>query len=169
MSEWLFWGAVPFLAAAFITDIRHMRIPNALSLAMLGTGLLFQMLFCGWKGLFIAACGAGTGFLVLLILYLIRAVGGGDVKLFAAIGAWIGALPTLQLLVYSVFIGAIIGWIIVLSRRETGKRLRSLLSRSAGMLLHGGQVQLPAAGGDLLRFPFMLAVVPAYICTYIYV
>ncbi|WP_150265708.1 A24 family peptidase [Paenibacillus tepidiphilus] len=169
MTQWLFWGAMPFLAAAFVTDLRHMRIPNALSLAMLGTGLLFQILFAGWHGFLFAAYGTGTGFLVLLILYLMRAVGAGDVKLFAAIGSWIGALSTLQLLMYSVFIGALIGWVIVLVRRETGKRLRGMLGRGACLLLHGGQGQLAAGSGDMLKFPFMLAVIPAYICTYIYI
>lgn len=169
MVEWAFWGCLPFLTAALITDIRWMRIPNWISVSALATGLLVQGIMSGWRGLLFAACGAGVGFTLLLILYVMGAVGAGDVKLFAGIGAWTGVLFTLQVMMYSILFGAVIGWMIVLCRREAGRRIRGIVSRTAGFLLLRNPKILKAGNGkEMLRFPFMLAVVPGFICTYLY-
>lgn len=169
MAAWVLWGCLPFLAAAFITDIGSMKIPNWLSVLSLVTGVLMQGIMHGLRGLLFAGGGAATGFILLLIMYFIGAVGAGDVKFFAGIGAWTGLLFTMQVIMYSVLFGAVIGWIILLARRETGERVRRMVSRTAGFfLLHGSGFLNKKGGSDLLRFPFMLAVVPGFVCTYIY-
>ncbi|MNO13028.1 Type 4 prepilin-like proteins leader peptide-processing enzyme [compost metagenome] len=168
MAVWAFWSCLPFLAAALITDIRFMRIPNWITLPLLIAGLIVQGVLNGRHGFLVSLFGAGTGFLLLLIMHLLGAVGAGDVKLFAGIGAWTGILFTLQVAVYSVLFGAVIGWIIVLSRRETGRRIRGIISRSAGFLMLRDPRLLKRRSGDLLKFPFMLAVVPGFICAYLY-
>lgn len=168
MTEWALWGCLPFLTAALFTDIRWMRIPNWITLPALIGGLLLQLIINGWQGLLFSLCGSGAGFLLLLIMYFIGAVGAGDVKLFAAIGAWTGVLFSLQVIVYSVLLGAVVGWIIILYRRETGRRLRSIISRTAGFLLLRNVSPVKGREGELLRFPFMLAVFPGFICAYLY-
>ncbi len=168
MAAWAFWSCLPFLAAALLTDIRFMRIPNWITLPLLVAGLIVQGMMNGRQGFLVSICGAGTGFLLLLIMHLLGAVGAGDVKLFAGIGAWTGMLFTLQVTVYSVLFGAVIGWIIVLFRRETGRRIRGIISRSAGFLMFREPRLLRRRSDDLLKFPFMLAVVPGFICAYLY-
>ncbi|MEK4853922.1 A24 family peptidase [Paenibacillus sp. FSL H7-0756] len=168
MTEWALWGCLPFLTAALFTDIRWMRIPNWITLPALIGGLLLQMIINGWQGLLFSLCGSGAGFVLLLIMYFTGAVGAGDVKLFAAIGAWTGVLFSLQVIVYSVLLGAVVGWIIILYRRETGRRLRSMINRTAGFLLLRNMRMAKGREGELLRFPFMLAVFPGFICAYIY-
>ncbi|AIQ34237.1 MULTISPECIES: A24 family peptidase [Paenibacillus] len=168
MAEWAFWGCFPFLAAAFITDIKSMRIPNWITVSGLLAGLLAQVLMNGWDGLLKAGVGAVAGFSVLLIMHLIGAVGAGDVKLFAGIGAWTGMLFTLQVVVYSVLFGALIGWIIVLMRRETGRRTRKIINTISGFILLKSSFLFKNKDSELLRFPFMLAVVPGTICAYLY-
>ncbi|WP_405108132.1 prepilin peptidase [Paenibacillus sp. FSL K6-1217] len=168
MTEWALWGCLPFLTAALFTDIRWMRIPNWITMPALMGGLLLQWIINGWQGLLFSLCGGGAGFLLLLIMYFIGAVGAGDVKLFAAIGAWTGVLFSLQVIVYSVLLGAVVGWIIIFYRRETGRRLRSMISRTAGFLLLRNASSASGREGELLRFPFMLAVFPGFICAFIY-
>lgn len=168
MAEWAFWGCLLFLAAAFITDIKSMRIPNWITISALLVGLLTQGLMRGWHGLMMAGGGAAAGFIVLLIMYLIGAVGAGDVKLFAGIGAWTGTLFTLQVVIYSVLFGALIGWIIVLKRREIGSRSRKIISTISGFILLKSPFLYKNRHSELLRFPFMLAVVPGYVCAYLY-
>lgn len=51
MAEWTFWGCLPFLAAALITDLKSMRIPNWITLSGLLTGLLAQGVINSWHGL----------------------------------------------------------------------------------------------------------------------
>ncbi|WP_249897111.1 A24 family peptidase [Paenibacillus sp. PK3_47] len=154
---------------ALITDTRRMKIPNMITLPALVSGILVQIMIKGLDGLIFAACGAGTGFILLLIMYVIGAVGAGDVKLFAGIGAWMGFIFTLQAIMYSILFGAVIGWIIVLGKGEAGNRLRSIAGRTGGfLLLRKFSLQKGNSGTGLLRFPFMLAVVPGFICTYLY-
>ena len=168
MVEWAFWGCSPFLAAALITDIRSMRIPNSISISALITGLLIQASVQGWRGMVFGLCGAVVGFILLLIMYSMGAVGAGDVKLFAGIGAWTGMLFTAQVLIYSVLFGALIGWIIVLWRRESGMRVHKILSRLAGFFLLRKFSYLKGRENELLRFPFMLAVIPGSVLAYLY-
>ena len=56
--------------------------------------MLFQGLVHGFEGLQFSLLGAGAGFLILLWFYVIGAMGAGDVKLLAGIGAWLGAETT---------------------------------------------------------------------------
>lgn len=168
MAEWAFWGCLPFLAAAFITDIKSMRIPNWITVSGLLAGLLAQALMNGWDGLLKSGVGAAAGFAVLLIMHLIGAVGAGDVKLFAGIGAWTGMLFTLQVVMYSVLFGALIGWLIVLKRRETGRHTRKIFNTISGFILLKSSFLIRNKDNELLRFPFMLAVVPGTICAYLY-
>lgn len=169
MAEWTLWGCLLFLTAALITDIRWMRIPNWITLPAFLAGIIVQAVINGWQGLLFSLYGSGAGFLLLLIMYFIGAVGAGDVKLFAAIGAWTGVLFSLQVIVYSVLLGAAVGLVLILSRRDTGRRLHSVISRTAGFLLLR-KIGLSAVrqNAELLRFPFMLAVFPGFLCAYYY-
>ncbi|MBT2292341.1 prepilin peptidase [Paenibacillus albidus] len=168
MAEWAFWGCVPFLAVALYTDTRSMRIPNWLTVSALLSGLLVHGAVDGLQGLLIAGVGAAAGFAVLLVLHVTGAVGAGDVKLFAGIGAWTGTLFTLQVVVYSVLIGALIGWVIVLRRKETGRRIRTIFGRLTGILLLRSAGLRGGDEAELLKFPFMVAVLPGSVCAYLY-
>ena len=74
---------------AVVEDLRRRRVPNWLTVAGVGGGLACAATG-GWHGLGIAMAGAIVGFLVLLPFHLCGAMGGGDVKLMAAYGAFLG-------------------------------------------------------------------------------
>ncbi|WP_379132477.1 prepilin peptidase [Paenibacillus sp. sgz500958] len=168
MNEWTFWGCALFLAAAFATDIRSMRIPNWISVSALLTGLSVQAVMAGWQGLIFAGAGAAGGFIILLLMHMIGAVGAGDVKLFAGVGAWTGLLFTTQVIIYSTLFAAIIGFVIVVRRREGFTRFRRTASRLAGFIALRNPKILRGGESEMLRFPFMLAVVPGFLCAYLY-
>ena len=68
-------------------------------------------------------CGFGLG----LALFVLGALGGGDVKLLAAAGAWLGAA-----LVVQVFLAAaVVGLVIVLTQCAIQRRLPALFRNSA--------------------------------------
>ena len=75
------------LALASAYDLGKRRIPNALNLAILMTGLAIRV---HTGTLMPGLAGAGLGLALLLLLFEARWIGGGDVKLVAAIGAWLG-------------------------------------------------------------------------------
>ncbi|MFD1775757.1 A24 family peptidase [Paenibacillus rhizophilus] len=160
MNEWAFWGCLPFLAGAFLTDTLTMKIPNWITAPAVLMGFMAQGLSGGWKGVVFAGAGAAAGFLPLLLMHVIGAVGAGDVKLFAGIGAWTGSLFTAQVIVYSLLFAAVIGWMIVLKRREAFRRLRSVAILLAGIFYIPKWTLFKSRDGDMLRFPFMLAVIP---------
>lgn len=93
------------LLALAIIDIKHMLLPDSLTLSLLWLGLITNS-FNVFTDLTNAVYGAVSGYLVL---YLLNAaykfvrkrdgMGGGDFKLLAALGAWFGwqALPNILL------------------------------------------------------------------------
>ena len=76
--------------AAAVTDVWKFKVSNFLTLPLLLSGLAYHWLSQGWPGLGMSVLGALFGFAVLLPMFLLGGMGGGDVKLLAAAGAWVG-------------------------------------------------------------------------------
>jgi prepilin peptidase CpaA len=87
--------------AAAVIDLRTRRIPNWFTVPVCVAGLLFHLCTDGWSGLLMSLGGLGTGFGILFVLWLIGGGGGGDVKLMGALGAWLGAMSTVAVVVLS--------------------------------------------------------------------
>lgn len=130
------WGfAVALTSIAAFTDARTARIPNWLNAA----GLLAALSLHGsngWAGLRLAIVGLLVSGFVPGLLYLLtqgRALGGGDVKLFAVLGALLGPFSGLevQLLSYCVLLG------FALCRLAFNGRLSAMLRNAAALLLGG--------------------------------
>ncbi len=108
-SIWVPILVLGFVAIAVFTDLRSQRIPNWLTVSAFAGALVFHLAVAGWTGLASSFCGFATGFVTLLVLFLIGGGGGGDVKLMGAVGAWIGAWPTLL-----VFVGSAVFVILIM-------------------------------------------------------
>lgn len=76
---------------AAVIDIRRFRVPNALTFPLAILGLTFHAAVSGLGGLQYSVAGIVIGLAALLLFYVMGVMGAGDVKLLAAIGAWIGA------------------------------------------------------------------------------
>ena len=97
------------LAAAW-TDARTGRIPNLLTLPALPLGLGLGAIAAGWLGLGSAALGALLCFAVPYVLFRSsrgQAIGGGDVKLFAGLGALLGTGAGLEVELASLVLLAV--------------------------------------------------------------
>lgn len=162
------WGCFLMLLAAFVTDLRTMKIPNIITVTGICSGLSYHLLTEGWKGAWFAAGGAAAGFGLMFALYLLRAVGGGDVKLFAGIGAWTGIALTLSTMMYSILAAGCIGLVLLICRRETGLRLRRIAGGVLGAAALRSLGPLRSTGNGQLQFPFMLAVLPGIILAVYY-
>jgi prepilin peptidase CpaA len=106
------------LAIAVIWDVRSRRIPNQLTIGVAALGIVLQVLLQGWLGAQQAALGWLVGFALLLLPCLLGWVGGGDVKLLAAVGALQG--PTLAFWsgLYGIAVGGLFSSVILLRRRS---------------------------------------------------
>lgn len=111
MHSVVLWPTLIVLAVATVTDLRSRRIPNWLVLPFLVAGLVFGGLH-GWHGLLYSLAGLGVGAIFFGILSVMGGMGMGDVKLCAAIGAWIGPSQMLTALVMTGIAGGVIalGW-----------------------------------------------------------
>ena len=108
-------------------DFRTQLLPDQLTLPLLWLGLLLAL-----KPMFVAAptavLGAAIGYLSLWSVYWLfklltgkEGMGHGDFKLLAALGAWMGPLAILPVVLLSSLIGALVGGsLIALRRHEHG-------------------------------------------------
>ncbi|MCT4700497.1 prepilin peptidase [Enterobacteriaceae bacterium H20N1] len=85
------------LLALAVIDYQHMLLPDALTLPLVWSGLLLNATPFGLVSLHSALYGAVSGYLSLWMLQILyrwlkkqEGMGGGDLKLFAALGAWLG-------------------------------------------------------------------------------
>ncbi len=113
-------GAIFFtlLLAIAITDARHYLIPDELSIGGLASGLALAMvteLTTGVSSIVPSVAGAALGFLLLLGVGLVGdwvfkkpAMGGGDMKMMAMIGAYLGPVGA----VLTIFLGALAGSVV---------------------------------------------------------
>ncbi len=152
------------IAPAFITDMTRKKIPNLLTVTGAAIGLIYHFIAESWQGLLFAAVGSLCGFSALFLLYLLGAVGAGDVKLFAAVGALVGAQQTADIFIYSIIFAGFIGILILLIRRLLLQRL-SWLKRQLALLFVYRSICMfdPMKSQELTTFPFMIAVLPAVI------
>jgi len=108
MHSIAWWPTLIVLAVATFTDIRSRRIPNWLVLPFMVAGFAVSGWIHGTHGLVRSLEGFGLGALLFGLLCLMGGMGMGDVKLCAAIGAWIGPSQMLVALVMTGIAGGVI-------------------------------------------------------------
>ena len=96
------------VAAAVYFDLRDRRIPNWLTMPGLGLGILLQVISGETAGLVNALLGVAVGTALLILPFAMGWMGGGDLKLLAAIGALMGVAFTLSTLVFALAAGGLI-------------------------------------------------------------
>ena len=104
--------------AAAIDDLRRNAISNWINLGALAAGLAYHSTQRGLPGLGLAAAGALIGFLLFLALYLLGAMGAGDLKLMAAFGSLLGPSGILLTALLAAPIGGLIAAAILLWDRS---------------------------------------------------
>ena len=121
MDIWLLDGAVIAALLGAYFDVISRRIPNRLTYPAIVLGLALRAVCLGWRGL-------GSGLLGLLLcgglfflLFVIGAMGGGDVKLMATVGAWVGFGHAATALAVCAIAGGVIamGYVVLYKRFKT--------------------------------------------------
>jgi prepilin peptidase CpaA len=101
------WPTCIVVVVATLSDLRSRRIPNWLVLPFLLAGIIVQGWFHGWSGIGQSFAGLSLGFVLYGVLFWMGGMGMGDVKLAAAIGAWIGPWQLLVALVITGIVGGV--------------------------------------------------------------
>lgn len=137
-------------------DISSHRIPNKLVLigVVLGValnGLLpegqgFNSAIPGGLGWLASLQGVGVGIAVLLPIYWLRAMGAGDVKLMAMVGAFLGSSNVLGAVLATFIAGGVMALAVVLWSRQLSQMLQNVK-----LILLGSFVKMSAGQAPLMN------------------
>lgn len=110
---WAVFAAL--LLASCVSDVRVRRIPNRLVLLLLVSGLVATT--AAKPALLTPARALGSaaiGLAIWLPFYLLRMLGAGDVKLFAAASAWLAPAAVLDAALLSAVTGGVLAivWLV---------------------------------------------------------
>jgi len=159
------------LGVALCTDLAAGRISNGLILFGVAGAVGFQTLAEGGSGVLSATAGSiglgaafagmAVGFAALFPLYLLRAMGAGDVKLMMVVGAFLGPLQTLGVVVLTFAAGGVLALAMALWQRSLGQmltNLRFMLTTSVVRAAGGDSPRLEPLQHTAGRMPYAVAI-----------
>ena len=149
----LYWLFVSALIVVTFIDFDHQIIPDVISLPGIPLGF-FCSFFIPWVGWLDSLLGilAGGGSLYL-VAYIYEALtkkegmGGGDIKLLAMIGAFLGWKAILPVILLSSLLGTLVGIPLMLMQKADGK-----LALPFGPFLAVGALTTLFYGPELMRW-----------------
>ncbi len=125
-------AAVALVLVACIPDLRTRRIPNALTFGAAVVALAFHVSTAGLPGLAASAGGWLLGVALFLPMFALRGMGAGDVKLLAAVGAWLGPSDV----IWVALITSVAGGVIALVVASWHGYLRTAVTNISALLMH---------------------------------
>jgi prepilin peptidase CpaA len=125
---------VPLAIVICYYDVRYRRIPNAFVLAALVGGLALNGVFGGLPGIATSLGGCALAFVLMFILHIFGAMGAGDVKLFAAIGAVTGAPLVAPTFLVVVLTGGLLAVVSIIRAGTVISTLHRVLQILVGLL-----------------------------------
>ena len=125
---------VPLAIIIGYYDVRYRRIPNAFVLAALAAGLAMNGIFSGLPGVAASLGGCALAFVLMFILHIFGAMGAGDVKLFAAIGAVTGAQLVVPTFLVVALTGGLLAVVSIIRAGTVMTTLHRVLQIFVGML-----------------------------------
>ena len=103
--------------------------------------------------------GILTGGGLLIILFVLGGMGGGDVKLLAALGAWLGPGAVLQIFIYGAAAGAMIAIFLVIFKKKKITLMR-IWNDLVFFSITGKKIPL---SGHENGFPYSIAIATGFI------
>lgn len=163
---WIF--ALALALSAGWTDWRTRKIPNRLTIPALFIGFTVHAVIAGWPGAKTSLAGASLALGLLLPLVLLRALGAGDWKLMGALGAFLGPVLFVYVLLGSILVSGLMAVVEVTRTHRVRQTLRNMYVLMRGFLSFGlrenPEVSLDNPG--LLKLPFGVAVAAATVICY---
>jgi prepilin peptidase CpaA len=157
-TVWILTIGVTLLAGW--VDFRTRKIPNWLTVPAFFLGLTLRTVLAGWPGAKASLEGAGLALVLLLPLVLMRALGAGDWKLMGALGAFLGPVLFLFVLLGSILVSGLMAIVEMTRTQRVGETFRNLFVLVRGFISFGLRAN-PGISLDnprLLKLPFGVAV-----------
>jgi len=104
--------AIAIAVVAVAWDITTRRIPNVLTFGAAIAALLVHGYLEGWTGLGTPLLGWVVGAALFFPFFALCGMGAGDVKLLAAVGAWLGPVATVWVALYTGIAGGVMALVV---------------------------------------------------------
>jgi prepilin peptidase CpaA len=101
------------LGTAIAADLRWKTIPNWLTAPSILVGLGFHTVMNQFAGFVFSLEGAAVGLGLFVILYACGWLGAGDVKLFAAVGSFLGPAQTISAAIAIALVGGLLALVVL--------------------------------------------------------
>jgi len=160
VDKYFLIGAVLVALVGAVTDVRGARIPNKLTYTALLAALSLRSTLLGLDGLKSGALGMLIAGGLFLVLFVLGAMGGGDMKLMAAVGAWVGSTQVATLILAAAIAGGVLAIIRIVFRNMVGETLRNTIRLIYYRLTSGLQPhpELNVQSPGSQRVPFGVAI-----------
>jgi prepilin peptidase CpaA len=115
---------------ACVFDLHSRRIPNVLTFGAALAGLIVATSMSGFPGLGSSTAGWLLATVLWLPLYALGGMGAGDVKLLAAIGAWLGPADVFHAALYAAMAGGLLALMVACAHgcvRQTWSNVQLLI------------------------------------------
>lgn len=160
-----------FLTMACWTDFHGRRIPNKLVFGGALIGITFHFFLPQGAGLFAPASGSlgvtnafygyATGLGLLMPFYIFRAMGAGDVKLMAMVGAFLGPASVFGAVLMTFLAGGILSIAVALWKgvfRRTIANMHSITTHTMMNAMSGHRPPVGALSSSTVKLPYALAI-----------
>ena len=160
MDKYLLFCAAAIAMAGAIHDARSRRIPNQLTLTAIVAGFAVRAVVGRWLGLESAVWGALLAGGIFFLFFVVGGMGGGDVKLMAAVGAWAGVKQVTPVLLAAALSGGVLAVIYMIADGTISRTLRNSLVLVRHHLTFGlrPHPQINVQNSGTTRVPFGIAI-----------
>ncbi len=136
MTTVVYVGIAATAALSCAWDLRCRRIPNAVTLGSAAAGWCVHTAGWGPAGAALSTAGWALGLALFLPWFLMGAMGGGDVKLLAAFGAWLGPAQIVWACLFAMAAGGVVAVVVLVARRrEAPQAITYAVPVAAGVAL----------------------------------
>lgn len=150
----------PWLVALCVSDVRFRRLPNVMTFGGLAVALVMALGLGGAAALVDALMAAGCAFLFLILPFLMRAAGAGDVKMLAAAAAFLGLREVPFFLLATSFAGLAVALVMIFMKQVSSARLKHAFRTLFDWRYDrkAGKAALPPKDDERARIPFGCAI-----------
>jgi prepilin peptidase CpaA len=158
MHEAIWIVSAMFALTAGVTDLRWRRIPNWLTYPAAPLAIALHAIAGGWPEAKVSLEGFGIAFAVFLVFFLLRGLGGGDLKLAAALGALVGVHHLVDVIIAVLLINALLAIVLIIAKRRIWRTLRNIGRLVAAFFrLHLPAKDLTIDNPEAIKVPFGVA------------
>jgi prepilin peptidase CpaA len=121
------WVAVCVLAGcAVVWDVATGRVPNRLTFGAAAIAIAAAAVRGGLSAALWSAGGFFVGLALFLPLFALGGLGAGDVKLVAALGAWLGPMGAVYVAIWAAIAGGLFALVVAIRHRYLGEAVRNV-------------------------------------------